>query len=178
MTIRQLRVIFKDRKLFVSSAFMLFGLFVFGLYVFKDNVKTKSDLIEVTVKLSHYDFHTYGTRNDSYSYNIYFEEYKNRFQIVADFIDYFKQELFENTLKKGDTLKIFISRNDYNNLKNRNKAELFGIYGKEKTYLECSDSIERYNNETNLYIGIILIIVGGIIFYLNSEKLIRIEKIN
>jgi len=178
MTIRQFRVIFKDKKLFVSTAFMLFGLFAFGFYIFKDKVKTKSDLVEIDVKLKHYDFHTYGIKNDSYRYNLYFDEYKNRFQIVADFIDYFRQELFERTVNNGDTLRIFISRNDYENIMNQDKVELFGIYGKKKTYLEFENSIERHNNETPLYIGLIFIVVGGIIFYLNSDKLRRIERIN
>ena len=178
MTRRQLIVIFKDKKLFISTTFVLIGLFFCGFYLFKDKVNAKSDLIEVNAKLNNFYFHRYGIRNDHYRYYLYFDDYKNKFQIIADFRDFFDKDSFERIVQIGDTLRIFIPRNDFKNLKNQEKVKLFGVYGKGKTFLDWNESIDKYNSGWTLVYGLIFIIVSGLIFYYNSEKLRRIERIN
>jgi hypothetical protein len=176
MTTRQIWIIFKDRKLFVSTILILVGLFFCGFYLFRDKVRTKSDLIEINAKLRHFSFQRYGIRNDHYSYYLYFAEYGNRFQIIADFISFFNKDYFEKTVKNGDSLRIYISSYNFNNIRNQTKVKLFGIYGRETTYLDCQDSIDEYKSYGPLIGGLIFIIAGGLIFYYNRNKLKLEEK--
>jgi len=169
---------FTDRKLFISTALILVGLFFSGFYLFKDNVKTKSDLIEINAELQKFSFIRYGIRNDHYSYNLYFNGYQNRFQIIADFVDFFNKDSFEKSVKNGDTLRIYISDYDFKNIRDQNKVKLFGIYKKETTYLDYKDSINKYKSCGPFIGGLLFIIIGALIFYYNKGKLKVEEKIN
>ena len=158
---------------------MLVGVFCIGFFIFKDKVKTKSDLIEVEAQLSNFSFHEYkGLKNHTYKYFLYFNDYNNRFQIIADFIDYFDREYFERKVRIGDTLRIYISQNSFDNIRNKEKVKIFGLYGKKETFLDCENAIDRYNSDFPLWAGLSFLIVGVLIFVYHSDKLIRIEKIN
>lgn len=171
MTTRQLRIVFKDKKLFISTFLMLIGSVVLCLYLSRDKVNMKSDLVEMNVILNSYQFNRYGLRNDHYCYNLYLGNYRNRFQIIADIIDCFNKKAFEKNIKTGDTLRVFISRNDYINLRNLGKVKLFGIYEKDTTYLDSECTIEKYNSNFPVVLCLIFIIGGGLIFYFHKDKL-------
>jgi len=172
ITTRQIKIIFNDRKLFVSIILVIVGLIFLGHYLLKDKVNSKSDLVDITTKLRDFSFDEYkGYRNHTYSYYLYLDRYRNNFQIIADYVDYFNKDYFERTLKIGDSLRIFISRNDFANIQDNEKIKVFGIYSKNFVYLDCDNSICQYNSGLTLYGGLIFVAVGLILFYTNKDKL-------
>ncbi len=174
ITTRQIKIILKDRKLFVSIILVIIGLIFLGHYLLKDKVNSKSDLFDITTKLRDFSFDEYnGNRNHTYSYYLYLDGYRNNFQIIADFVDYFNKDYFERTIKVGDSIRIFISRNDFANIQNNDKIKVFGIYSKNSVYLHCDNSIDQYNSRLTLYGGLIFVVVGLILFYTNKDKLIE-----
>lgn len=174
ITTRQIKIIFKDRKLFVSIILVIVGLIFLGHYLLKDKVNSKSDLVDITTKLRDFSFDEYkGYRNHTYSYYLYLDGYRNNFQIIADFVDYFNKDYFERTIKVGDSIRIFISRNDFVNIQNYEKIKVFGIYSKNSVYLDCDNSIYQYNSGLTLYGGLLFVAVGLILFYTNKDKLIE-----
>jgi len=172
MTSRKLKIIFKDRKLTSAIIFIIVGLFFLGHFVFKDKVTSKSNLIDINATLRSYSFKEHkGLKYKTFVYFLYLDKYQNSFQIIADFIEYFDERYFERSVKIGDTLRICISQNDFNNINNQDKIKIFGIYKNGETYLDCDNTIKDYNSKSILYGGLIFIIVGLIIYYFNKSKL-------
>jgi len=177
MTTRQIWILFKDRKLLASILFIFFGLLFSCFYLLKDEVRTKSDLVEINVNLSNFSFIEHnGAKKSIFEYYLYFSGYNNKFQIIADFLEYFDKDFFERNIKIGDDIRIYIPLNDFNNIKNQDKVKLFGIHGKSMIFLDCQSTIDKYNSELPIGFGLIFIILGGLIFYFNKEKLNLVEE--
>lgn len=173
ITTRQIKIIFKDRKLFVSTILFIVGLFFLGHYLLKDKVNSKSDLVDISTKLRDFSFEEYkGYRNHTYSYYLHLNGYRNDFQIIADYVDNFNKDYFERSVKIGDSIRICVSRNDFAAIQNKEKIKVFGIYSKNAIYLDCDNSIYQYNSGLTLNGGLIFFAVGLILFYSNKDKLI------
>jgi hypothetical protein len=173
ITTRQIKIILNDRKLTAAFFMIIVGFLFLGWYFLKDKVKSKSDIVEIRGSLRDYSFaENEGLRNHTFSYFLYFNNYNNRFQISADIIDYFNKKYFEKTIKRGDTLKVCISQKDFKKLNKQGKLNLFGIYDNQTTYLDCNNVIYLYNSTLTLYSGLIFILVGLVLYYVNKEKLI------
>jgi len=174
ITTRQIIIIFNDRKLFASTILVIVGLIFIGHNLLKDNVSTKSDLVDITTKLHDFSFDEYkGYRNHTYSYYLYLDGYRNNFQIIADYVGYFNKDYFERTIKVGDSVRISVSRNDFANIQNKENIKVFGIYSKNAVYLDCDNSVYQYNSGLTFYGGLIFVAIGLMLFYSNKEKLIE-----
>ena len=153
------------------------GLFFLGHYLLKDKIKSKLDLIDISSTMSRSSFEEYkGVRMHTYGYYIKLDRFDNRFQVVADFVDYFNKDSFVKTVKNGDSLKLSISRNDYNHIDNIDKIKIFGISKNGIIYLNSDDTINKYNNDFTLTGGLIFILVSLIVFYKNKRKLMIKKK--
>jgi hypothetical protein len=162
--------IIKHRLFFGASALIL-GLFFIGAYLKKDKINTRSDLVEIAANLDNYSFNEYrGYRYHTYHYYLYFHGYRNRFQIIADFVWLFKKKSFEQDIDSHDILHIYVSKKDYKNINNQFNIRLFGINKNGFDYLNVTESIKKYNNGTEIYAGTIFIIVGALLFYFNRSK--------
>jgi len=171
MKTQQLKILFGDRKLFGAIFCVIIGFVFLGFFLTKDKVDSKSDLVEINGTLQNFSFTEHnGYKSHTYSYFIYLREYNSKFQIIADFIDYFNKDYFERALKPGDRIRIAISHRDYNEINIQEKINLFGISDNRNTYLDYNDTIQQYNSKLLIYGGLIFILVGLIIFYYNREN--------
>jgi hypothetical protein len=171
--------IFFWKLIFSGPTFaMVCGLVLVGHYFLEDKVKLKSDLIEISSSLKDFSFSEYkGIKNHLFSYYLYLNSYKNNFQLVADFVNYFDKNKFEKTVMIGDTLKIEISRKKFSKINQNTKIEIFGIYKNNITYLDCEDTIHQYNSRSDFefYFGIIVTLIGMIALINKSSKLNNIK---
>ena len=172
MNKRKFRTVLKDRKLSGGLLLILSGLFFIIIFLLKDKVKTQSDLVEFDAVIKDFSFSEYkGLRNHTYKYFLYLKGYRNQFQIIADFMDYFRKDYFEQTLSSGDKIRIEISRQDFNKIHVKQKIKLFGISDDKAIYMNSIGTIHQYNNTFPFYAGLLSILVGFILFYFNWEKL-------
>lgn len=150
---------------------VIIGILSLCYYIFKDNIKTKSDLVAVNSTLFDYTFtEDRGFKHHTYSYYIHLNGFSNNFQITADMVCYFEKAAFENNIKAGDSLKIFVSKYDFFNIHNEERVPAFGIYSKNSSYMNCERAIKVYNSRLNLYGGSIFILAGIIMFYFYRKK--------
>ena len=128
-------------------------------------------MIDINAKLNNFSFiEQRDFRRHTYTYYLYLDSYKNKFQIIADFVDYFKKDYFERTIKIGDSIRIYVSRQDLSKINSQQKIKLFGIYKQNETYLDCDNTIYQYNGKFTLYGGLIFLIAGIIIIYYNRNN--------
>jgi len=155
---------------FYDIIFIAVGIFYIGFNLYKDKVNSISDLKEIRGTLYYYSFtEDKGYRNHTYSYYIYLNEYLKPFQITADMAGKFDRVKFENTIKKGDSLKMLISKNDYYKIGSREKTVTFGIENDKKEFLNAEVAISSYNSESIIF-GFVFIIVGSILLYLDIKR--------
>jgi hypothetical protein len=72
------------------------------------------------------------------------KKYSPGFQISADFANYFDKTKFEQSIKNGDSLKIFISKYDMTKINAIEKVLTFGISTKTNDYLNPKNVINKY----------------------------------
>ena len=155
---------------FLDIIIIAVGIFYIGFNLYKDKVNSISDLKEIRGTVQNYSFiEDKGYRNDTYSYYIYLNEYLKPFQITADMVGKFDIAKFENTIKRGDSLRILISKNDYFKIGSTEKAVTFGIENDKKEFLNAEVAISSYNN-TSIIFGFVFIIVGSILLYLDIKR--------
>ena len=172
MTPKQIKIFLNNKKLLLATFSMIVGLIFLGHFLLKEKIDSKSDLVDVKATLRDFSFGEYhGYGRHIQSYYLFLDRYNNKFQIAADFVDYFDKEFFMRTVKIGDTLRICVSSNDFSKREDTEKVEIFGIYKKNLTYLACENAIIEYNSKLTLYSGLILIFVGLILFFINRDKL-------
>jgi hypothetical protein len=171
MKINKFTIFISDRKLRASILLLISGLVFLGHYILKDKINSKSELIEINAKLNNFSFIEKRHLNHHiYTYYLYLDNYKNKFQIIADFADYFKKDYFERSIKIGDSIRIYVSRKDFSKINSQQKIKLFGIYKQNETYLDCDSTIYQYNGKLALYGGLIFLIASMIIIYYNRNN--------
>ncbi len=157
---------FKNRFVFIS----FLGLFFIGYYIFKGNVNSTKDLIEINGTLKDYSFQDgSGIRNHTHIYYIYLANYKNSFKIPADFLECFYKEYFERDARIGDSIILKISQSATEKLNTGKDISLFSIKYKGSEYLIEKLTISKYNSELPLFFGLAFLIVGTI-FWLREKR--------
>jgi hypothetical protein len=125
--------------------FILVGLIFIGFYLIKDKITSTSDLVEINGTVLSYSFDKdISIRSTTYNYFIYLKKYSPGFQISADFANYFDKTKFEQSIKNGDSLKIFISKYDMTKINAIEKVLTFGISTKTNDYLNPKNVINKY----------------------------------
>ena len=156
---------------FIDIIIVAAGLFFIGLNLNKDKVNSTSDLKEIKGTVQYYSFiEEKEGRNHTYSYYIYLNEYIKPFQITADIVDWFDKVKFEHSVKQGDSLKMLISKYDYNKIGSKEKAITFGIENDKKEFLNAENAIREYNSNVALSFGFAFVIVGLILLYLDIKR--------
>ena len=156
---------------FLDIFIILVGLFFIGHDMYKDKVSSTSDVKEINGTVRNYSFvENRGLKNHTYSYYIYLNEYVNSFQVTADFVDWFDKTKFEQSVKQGDSLKIFISRYDYTKIGSIDKAVAFGIYSQTKEFMNTKNVIREYNSETVFVFGLVFIFAGMTLLYFDIKR--------
>jgi hypothetical protein len=168
---------FFNKKLGVAIFFLTIGFTFLIIFITKDKVYSKSDLIEISASLRNYSFTEFeGYRNHTYSYYLYLDGYRNTFQIIADFVDYFDNSKFEQIMKPGDLTNVEITRKDFEKLRNQKKIKVFGLSAKNEIFLSPKDSIRQYNSQLLLFVFTAFIIVGFITFIIYLVELMTKQK--
>ena len=165
---------------FLDIFIVFVGLFFIGHDLYKDKVNSTSDLKEINGTIQNYSFvENRGLKNHTYNYYIYLNEYLNGFQISADFVDWFDRTKFEQSLKQGDSLKVFISKYDYAKIGSIEKAVAFGIYSPTNEFMNTENVIREYNSETVFVFGLVFIATGMILLYfdIKRRKKAKLEKV-
>jgi hypothetical protein len=173
--------IIRDYKgIVLSCVILLTGLFFEGQFLLKDKVKSKSDLVEIKAALHDYSFtvekgtNSHALRSSSYlkyKYYLHLNGFGNDFQIIADFLDNFNRDSFEEEVHYGDVITVLISKKDFKNIDKDKNTRIFGISNNKITFLDYDLSIQIYNKETELYGGIIFIVIGTIFMYFSLSQL-------
>jgi len=158
---------FKNRFVFIS----FLGLFFIGYYIFKVNVNSTKDLIEIKGTLKDYSFQDgSGIRNHTHSYYIHLDNYKNSFKIPADFFECFYKEYFERDARIGDSIILKISQAATEKINTGKDIFLFSIKYKGSEYLVEKLTIVKYNSALPLYFGLAFFILGVILWYREKRK--------
>jgi hypothetical protein len=158
---------------------IIIGIIILHDYYSKEKITSINDLIEINGTLNDYSF-TEGSLGRSNNYNYYLKliNYNNNFQIVADNKEFFHQKEFESNVKPGAFMKIFITKTEFKKLYQVNNITLFGIYDKENYYLDCANTINKYNTNSHFFAGIGFIIIGFISFLFYIFILINKKRKN
>lgn len=139
------------------------GIFFIGYYIFKGNVRSSKDLIEVAGTLKDYSFiDSDGYRNRTHSYYIYLDKYRNSFKIPADFLECFYKSYFERDVKIGEAIILKIPRRAAKKINTGKDISVFSITYKGSEYLVEKLTIIKYNSTLTLYFGISFFIFGVI----------------
>jgi len=173
--------IFRDYNAIVlSSVILLAGLFFVGQFLLKDKVKSKNDLMEIKAALHDYSFTTEKVANShalrsssylKYKYYLHLNGFGNDFQIIADFLDNFNRDSFEEEVHYGDVITVLISQKDFKNIDKDRNTRIFGIFNNKVTFLDYDLCIQIYNKETELYVGLIFLIIGTLFMYFSLMQL-------
>jgi len=174
--------VISDYKAIIFSCMLLIvGIFFVGNFLIKDKVKSKRDLMEIKAALHDYSFtvekvydnthiYSHSSYHLKYKYYLHLNGFGNNFQIIADFLDNFYKDNFEEEVHYGDVITVLISQNDFNNIDKNRNTRIFGISNSKTTYLDYDLSIQKYNNVTVLYVGLIFIIIGLLLIYFSLNK--------
>ena len=150
----------------------LIGFFLLYQVISREKIYSKHDLVEIKTCLKDYSLTEIKKvfKPDVYYYYLYIEKYKNTFEIPDNFVRYFDRNNFEKFVKKGDSIKIEISRKSFEELSSRKFIELYDISNSEKTFLKDKDSIEKHNSPGKNFAAAFFLIVGIIILVVNLSK--------
>lgn len=161
----------RESNPFLDIFLMLIGLVSVGFYLCKDKISSPSDLAEINGTLRNYSFVEHRNfRSHTYEYYIYLNEYSTGFQIGANHVDWFDRVKFEQSEKQGDSLKIFISKYDYSRIGSNEGAIALGISSKAREFLNAEKGIRIHNSKTPLVFGLVFLIAGMILLYLDIKR--------
>lgn len=153
----------------IAIAFMVF-------YICTPRVYSKQDLAEISGHIQDYKFiATKSSRGEDYDYTFRLIEQEKEFQIIADFIDHFNRPGFEQTVKPGDKLFIYVPRKDSPNIFN-NRIKAFGIRNNTDIFLDAEESIAEYNSQAPLFLIIAIMIAGIVGTFHYADKVSKIRK--
>ena len=150
----------------------LIGFFFLYQVISREKIYSKHDLVEIKTCLKDYSLTEIKKflKSDVYYYYVYVDKYNNTFEIPDNFVRHFDRNNFENFAKRGDSIKIEISRKSFEELNSRKFIELYGISNSERTFLKDKDSIEQHNGPGKNFAAAFFFIVGIIILAVNLSK--------
>lgn len=121
------------------------------------SVKSSSDIYLLSGELRDYSFHD-GFRG-SKVYTFQLDNFRNNFQIPADFVNAFSRSKFQQ-LQGSEILTVGFAKQDTNLLNTSRTIRVFQIQGPEQTYLDSRDTIQTYNSKFILIASATFFLVG------------------
>ncbi len=141
--------------------------------VFGERFDSEHDFIELKAIFYNGQVRTYHTRNqEKQEYYIHLFEYNDDFIISDSYIDYFDRTNFDFFVKSKDPVFIHIAKKDLPNLNTSDNIYVYGISSLRTCYMDYRKAIVNPDDNTTLYIGIILILIGSGMFYYYKGKFI------
>lgn len=153
-----------DKKYYhVSSMTILVSVLIFYDHFTLDKIKSEQDLICKEGKIVNYSF-KHGNRG-SKLYYFWLEGLKCTFQIPADFIYDFNEQLFISQVSGNDIIEVCYAKSRQINVNDDKKIIVFQIKSKYTTYLSKIDTIKRESKNSDIYAGIGFFL-AGILYYI------------
>lgn len=147
----------------------LIGLLMLTDTLTKEKIDEHTKLIELKSPLKSYNFYD-GTRGHKHYY-FYCNNYCNKFQIKADYLDYFNKENFPT--QTGTEITFRISENDYIRINDCNKIFVYDISTKNQTLLSLKKVIEFERKRIDLIFSILFILGATIAFIVRYRATIK-----
>ena len=153
-------------KYFGTTISILIGVFFIYHGFSRDSINSDKDLYEVTGTLNEYSFEESDSfrRNNIYYY-LWLTEYSNRFQIKADFANYFNRRKFEQLASTGTTIKLLIPKQRVKELNTGENIYVMAIKTKSSTFMNSYYTIREEKNNYDIELGLGFL-AAGILFYL------------
>lgn len=162
------KIIINSRELSRSAFILLIGLSLIIIYLIPDKFNSENDFIQISANLYSQTFVTYnkfGRGGEKHQYQVKLYGYNDTFIINDGFFDYFDKTNFEFFVKAQDTIFLDIAKKDQNELNTYSNIYIYGISSYSKCYLDFRRAIVDKDDKTEIYIGIVLIIIGLGMFY-------------
>ena len=157
-----------DRQQYAFTTLaVLAGLFFFYHQLTRDTLKSDADLFQIDGIVKDYSFaDKQGGRGMTHEYYIWFDGYRNAFQIPADFLGYFKKTEFETQVRKGDSLTLTIPKQKMTNLNSDEDIYIMSIDKQTYNYLDKVKTMENENSGFDIYAGSFFLVIGiGFYFF-------------
>ena len=140
----------------------------------KEKITSSKDLFEIEGNYSKHSFKdNKGFRNFTHQYYIWTDNYKNAFQIPADYLRLFNKKEFASKVKQGAKLKLTIPTRLVKSLNSEKNIIITSLVIEGSTYLNVNEilKIEKKSatSNTEYYFGIASMI-AGILGYLREKS--------
>ncbi|KQB41335.1 hypothetical protein [Flavobacterium aquidurense] len=170
-----MKSIFKQfEKWLVLLLFPAVGIFFLFHQTQRPKIKSKNDLEVVEGKIEDYSFkYVSGGKAISRQFYIWVKGYNCKFQIIADYLNYFEKSKFEKSKKNGDSIKIVIPSEDKDKLYKNEQIIVMSLSDNKNTYLSLKDTIAEEKKYFDIYAGILFLLIGSILIILSKKGIIR-----
>jgi hypothetical protein len=169
MTEKRIFLIANSRILWAGFSSLISGFLFLGFYIFQDQIKSTSDLTQLEGKINYCSIMPHSKTSSAYSYFVHLDNFENKFKIIEGFVDYFNRTDFDRNVKKGDLIKIYISNNDYKNIRKLSVVNIYGLTVNDTEYLNSNKCVSHHNSILPLYGGLGFILLGLIILYFKRD---------
>jgi len=163
----------KTNELFqiIKNHWLEFFIGIIGLLMLTDSltndkISQNTKFIELKSQLTSYDFYD-GLRGHKHYY-FYCDNYCNKFQIKADYINYFDKINFPK--HKGTELTFKITEKDFNKKSDCNKIFVYEVSTEKQTLLNLNKIIEFENKRYDIIIACLFIFGATIGFTIRYNK--------
>jgi hypothetical protein len=157
---------------------IIFGIIAF-VYFINDGIKKETNASETELKtingcLKDYKFiNNSGSRGQGNDYSIWLDNYKNPFQISADFLKVFQRRNFLLNTSIGDSVILTIPNKQIDRLNSAESVTLMSIKSKGKVYLNEFNTleIEKHNADSKgEFLLAFIFLIGGLAKYWYNER--------
>ena len=129
------------------------GAFIYFIHdgIAKETTISKAELTTISGCLKDYKFiNNSGSKGQGRDYSIWLDNYKNPFQISADFLKVFQRENFLLNTNMGDSVIVTFPKKQIDRLNSAECVTLMSIQSKGKVYLSENDTleIEKHNGDS------------------------------
>jgi hypothetical protein len=153
-------------KYLLLYSLCFFSISLAHLYLTKDKIGPATELIEIKGTLSSYSFEDgTGRSGRGREYYIALDEYSNWFQISAEYVRHFRSTVFRANTREGDKVVLTILPSEAKKLNSDEKVFVYSIKANKTTFLSLNDVIKMEEDPLELYIALIIFILGFIIFF-------------
>lgn len=165
--LENIKLIYQSKAL--SRAFILLAFGLFSVFI-TPKFDSTDDFYEIKANFYNGRYYYYHLRNrkiENYIISLY--GYSNRFVINDTEFNCFDRSNFEFFIKTQDVVFVNIAKKDIENL-NSSDIPVYGISGYRSCYLDYRKTIKDPNDKTTVYVGIVLILISLIIFYIYRDE--------
>lgn len=160
-----------------------FGLF-FGIAAFsyflctgltREKLTSEKDLVEIEGNYLKHSFKdNKGFKNFTHEYYIWTDNYKNAFQVTADYLILFNRKDFLAKVNQGNNVKFTIPKNLIGKLNLEENVFVTSIVVEGSTYLDSQEVLERERklatSNADYYIGTGCLMAGLFVYFRRRLK--------